>query len=89
MNAGVISLELPVGGGQVVGTAAVGLVPYQVELTLGECPSGGDVDQGRISQLRVCSHDVVLALYDHGWQVCPVDDDVRGIVAEILNRYEV
>lgn len=89
MNAGVITLELSGEGGQVIGTAVIGPVLYRVELTLDACSSGSDVGQGRVAQLQIRSHDVVLALYDHGWQVCPADDDVRGIVAEILKRYEV
>jgi flagellar hook protein FlgE len=45
------------------------------------------IKEGRISKLEIRRDGYVVANYDRGWDVQPLDEGTEAIVEELLHRY--
>ena len=45
------------------------------------------IDEGRVSKLQIRRDDTIVANYDRGWDVEPVDEDTETALTIILDQY--
>lgn len=45
------------------------------------------IDKGRISKLMLKRDDRVIANYDRGWDIMPIDSEAEAALAELMKKF--
>ena len=69
------------------GSVKVGNDWYRYWVKQYERGSQYGIDEGRVSKLQIRRNDAIVANYDRGWDVEPVDDATKTALAIILDQY--
>lgn len=70
------------------GTIKVGGSYYHYWAKVYEGSSQYGIDGGQISKLMIKRNDEIVANYDRGWDVEPVDEDTEAALAIIQHEYD-